>query len=205
MLLLAIESNDSGHNSKRDLKKNTPLYTMSVDYYINHRAKDDYGPERPTNRAPVNGDNTRKDERKPPQSAQDSSSSQSNKSLSKEQDKKWLFFDNCLEINRSTGEVSPFCGATSDHYDPVDHVAILLGKSSISDEMQKEHKSTNKKNESVWRKRRRAAITEHSTHCDNAFSQVESVDDNGFIVHEDVPGASKNKSSQMWVSFSSMD
>jgi hypothetical protein len=135
------------------------------------------------------------------------------RTLSKEQEKKWPFFDDWdIDRNELREEVAYFKNRNDadDCYDPVDHVSILLG--GCSEEFknyQREADNSAQKStcsESVWLKRRRVAMVERRVPCDSILMKGKIVDDDGFLVEGSETKVSSEKGSEgstrdKWISF----
>jgi len=105
--------------------------------------------------------------------------------------KQWLFFE---DWHVDTTEVKAEDPEYFNHdYDPVDHVSLLLGQCPLDESVSLEggydeyrHTPTKPSSESVWQRRRRAAIFDKglSTGTDSIFSKEEPIDNDGFLVVE---------------------
>ena len=110
---------------------------------------------------------------------------------SRDTGKQWLFFD---DWNVDTAEVKAEDPEYFNHdYDPVDHVSILLGQCSLDESVSLEQgndeygpKPAKLISESVWQRRRRAAIfdkglsTGTGTGTDSIFSKEKPIDNDLF-------------------------
>ena len=126
------------------------------------------------------------------------------RNFSKEQQIYWLFFDDwdAQISNRNTFDDN----VEQDGYIPVDHVSHLLGgrrndliaENDVNSQINKSICS-----ESVWLKRRRAAMAERRVPCDSILMRGKIVDEDGFLVEDTKPSVNGKEGSKgdEWISF----
>ncbi len=157
---------------------------------IPHEAEEKF-----TNFSSSRGPEARQKNSPEPNNSEPSTTTPCIKPLKKDTGKQWLFFD---DWNVDTAEVKAEDPEYFNHdYDPVDHVSILLGQCSLDESVSLEQgndeygpKPAKLISESVWQRRRRAAIfdkglsTGTGTGTDSIFSKEKPIDNDGFLVVE---------------------
>ena len=157
---------------------------------IPHEAEEKF-----TNFSSSRGPEARQKNSPEPNNSEPSTTTPCIKPLKKDTGKQWLFFD---DWNVDTAEVKAEDPEYFNHdYDPVDHVSILLGQCPLDESVCLEKgydeyglKPTKLTSESVWQRRRRAAIFDKGlstgTGTDSIFSKEKPIDNDGFLVVESI-------------------